>query len=338
MIEGEPGATIRGSGTGFGVTLDASLVDLGGFEITGFERGVYVQGGDVWLYDLDVHDNTCGAFCGAAAITSTGLLTITDVAVHHNRNNNTALGSPANAGLQLLAGATIDGLYVYENESAGTAGGLALSGTGTFHILDLHAEDNVATDTEERIRVLDLRGGDLTLARSTVRGNTSPARGPAIYLDAGVHEHELQNVLVADNAWGKGGGIELYTGALRLEQVTFAGNSAPQSEPGHVLRGFPGTTVTVHNSLVAGTADAVSVAGLSSSWSNWFGTSLFAAGTPNVVGANGNQAVDPQFQADYVLGDTSPLQDAGDPTTFDVDQSVAQPGCYGGPDPIVTIF
>jgi len=156
----------------------------------------------------------------------------------------------------------------------------------------------------------------------------------------------LTNVVVAGNqATDEYGGIQLYGSDATLTNVVVAGNTAGGEGGGLSLD--PDSSLNLDNSVVWGNS-ASSGGGIHCDACSatlqytdvWANTPEDFLGMVDPTGMDGNIAVAPDFldtsdpdpwNWDLHLALTSPLIDAGDPSTLDPDGSSSDIGAYGGP-------
>ena len=148
-------------------------------------------GGIASTFDAAITDTSISGNTGGGINNFSGTVTLTNSTVSGN-----SAGEHGGGGINNNSGTvTVTGSTISENTSALFGGGIT-------------------------------NGGAMTLANSTVRGNSATHGGGGIYQSGGAMT--LTNTTISGNSAsrGTGGGIHIHTGEVRLHESTISGNSA----------------------------------------------------------------------------------------------------------------
>jgi hypothetical protein len=206
------------SAAGSAVTLTDSTVS--GNSATGGGGGIR-NAGTMTVTDSTVSGNSAIAGSSAGGISNNGTLTLTDSTVSGNMAPTT--GGITNLGTLMLTESTVSG-----NTATNFGGaGIFNTGTGTATITRSTISGNTAVGSGGGGIV---NVGTLSLANSTVSGNSSNLDGGGIYnFDVGTTT--ITNSTISNNTAnldsdgvGDGGGISRSAGTVNLKDTILAGN------------------------------------------------------------------------------------------------------------------
>lgn len=132
-------------------------------------------------------------------------------------------------------------------KSATSNGGVAISSRADLTILD-----SVIRNNSGRNATIEMNGGDLTIRRSTISGNTTQLNASAFRL-GGESVALVERTTISGNTSGTGGPILVGVSnvddpLLTLRNSTIAGNTAP----GAMISSFAEGVTTVQSSTIAG--------------------------------------------------------------------------------------
>jgi len=239
---------------------------------------------------------------------------------------------------------------VVNNTTAGDGGGFNFvsSGVTLNHCEILHntAGGDGGAVHYEGVGVAEMQG-------VTYAGNSAGGNGGAIALD-NVGRQTMGGVRLYDNvAAGNGGAIYLTSSCeVTGGNITAVGNSATSGGfeyqetlcPNGVSYNdsWSSSVIAYNVGTAAGEGGVVSVLGddINRTFSDWYGNGTDFVGVDDVIGSDGNVAVEPAFiryapalpwgKWDLHLQSTSALFEAGDPHYLDADGSRIDMGGYSG--------
>jgi hypothetical protein len=310
--------------------------------------GVFVDEGTATLTNCTINNNSVLYYEGGGILVdSWGDATITDCTISGNSADGYDGGGCAIRynSAAVLSGCTITGnyasgngggLYVFQsvvtmsdmdinaNTSDGDGGGIYSYYLTTFDITDCLIYTNTSASDGggmySRHTTLSVSGSDLA-ANSATSGN-----GGGLYLDDGSTDSTttLTNCTITDNSTAlNGGGLYNLNAPATLTNCTISGNDS--NTGGGLYNGNLAVTTLRNCVLWADIASEEVVKGtgiVTVTYSDIQGDTTWAG--------IGNMNTDPMFvdslSGDYALQTGSPVIDAGDPTMFDPDGSIADMG------------
>jgi CSLREA domain-containing protein len=243
VILGNHGSISGGGIANYGA-LTLMRVDIS--ENTAYTGGGIINLGFLAITDSLFSDNRNESFSSpnddrgtGGAIHNLGTLTVTKTIFDSNRaGSGGAIYNEFKVGVFAVPVATLTEVRLTGNSATGLGGGLSSYGGGA-----------VANN-----------GGVLSLARSTIDGNSSGGAGGGILNDNGTVTITASSIY-SNAAAGSGGGIynlnqEFAQGVITLSNSTLSGNSAVQSGGGIFNDRFGATTSLSHVTVANNIADA----------------------------------------------------------------------------------
>jgi hypothetical protein len=244
------------------------------------------------------------------------------------------------------ASPTLTHLWIDDNHALSRGGGLFLVG-GMPELDNVRFTDNQADDYGGGIATY--QDSNPRVKHTLISGNWANYDGGGVW-SQGMGGSHLDNVVITDNMAEQGYGGGIYASdynAPVLDHVVIDGNEAGEDGGGIAFRTST-WPMSVSNSVIlfndADAGGAVSVVGgdVELSYCDIYANSPTDwDGMDSPVGTDGNLQQNPAFADvldldpanwDHHLNHTSPLIDAGDPSTIDPDGSRADIGPYGGPE------
>jgi len=183
-----------------------------------------------------------GAGGNGGGVSANGALTIERSLVTGNRS-----GSGGVAGAVISCG----GMFCYSFAgNAGDGGGVIVT-DGSLNLVATTVQGNQSPDWAGGVYCH--HNSTCTIRDTTIVGNSAGFRGGGLTVTGASTTATVTNTTVSGNTVsavnGMGGGVSGFSGALLLEFVTVAGNSASASGAGGVERSL--ATLTMRNSIVA---------------------------------------------------------------------------------------
>jgi len=226
----QPGtAILQSSQTATGwhrvLVINAGKVELSGINIA-YGGGLSINGGNVQLYNCNIHSNT--ATSGGGAYIDDGIVTFTDCSIYSNTADNTW--------------------------DAGRGGGVYIRyGTVTFN--DCNINSNTATDNAKGggAYILD---GTVTFNDCNINSNTARYEGGGAYINGGSVTFSSCNISSNTASMGSGGGLRVYDGAVMLSFCNIYTNTATNAGGGASIS--HAAKVTSFNSKMYGNTGALS--------------------------------------------------------------------------------
>jgi hypothetical protein len=279
---------------------------------TGVDGGGILNDGTLTLSDSTVEGNTAAIIGGGISNHATGMLTINNSSVIHNQSDSVG-GGIYNAG----GAVTITDSNMSDNTAGFAGGGVSaasgiISGTGSVTI----ARSTISGNTAVRGGGIIAGSGPVIVMDSTIVGNTATADGGGVVnFNGGPGTNTrmiISNSTISGNSALMGGGISNAVNApfptlLTVTSSTISGNTG--SSAGGGIFNHPSGTVTIGNTILAGNTSSASPdmsGSLDSQGHNLIGDGTGGSGFANtdLVGTS-TSPIDPKL---------GPLQDNGGPT------------------------
>ncbi len=225
--------------------------------------GIYIHDGELTVTGSALTDNV--ALYGGAIATHLSSTSIVDGIIERNRSRGGGGGiAVADGGLQIAHSS------VAANSAQKSGGGLSLVGVyGT--IRDVSISANFAGTNGGGLRWsrsmsdFGVGNGEIDIVDSALSGNRAVERGGGIYSDAR-DIHVANSTFDNNRAGGNGGALYADKGGTKLTHVTIAHNAALNG--GGIYSRQP-NTLTLRNSLIAGSRGGDCVGGLAGNSGNW---------------------------------------------------------------------
>jgi CSLREA domain-containing protein len=197
--------------------------------------GVYLSSGTTATMTRATISGNSGAFAGGVYVfgspASPSTLTVTDTTIAQNVVTN--VGSGGGGGIE-FNGATTGTMnrVIVSGNSAQSGGGIVVAGSA----------GSPAT---------------LTLADSSIAQNVSASTGGGVYVVGGSNATAtISRTTISGNSANQGGGVTSF-GTVNLSNATISGNTSTGSA-GAIVKGGPGTAVTLVNVTIASNSSALS--------------------------------------------------------------------------------
>jgi fibronectin-binding autotransporter adhesin len=257
--------TISGAGA------SSTIIDGGKVLLGSPDRILQIGGASsaptVIISGVTLQNGNPGNVGGAIMVSKSPSVTLQDCEIANNEG--TFGGGVSFTGVSLSLGSlTITRCDIHDNESVGSAGGVALDFGTTLTISDSNISHNTAASSGGGF----WSGGQgaVTITNSTIDNNSADAPGGgAFFLTSTVTDLFLSGTSVSGNASADNGGgfVSSATGAITLSDVTIDDNHA-DGGVGGAFRLDDGTTLTISgNSSISRNVSSLSAGGFFTSTS-----------------------------------------------------------------------
>jgi parallel beta-helix repeat protein len=234
-----------GSVVTFGWLNTGSVID--GFQITGGQHGVYINGAYPTIKNSKIHNNdaTLANMTNGGGIYNTGgssFITVDNVEIYDNKAN-TGAGVVLNSGQ-----GNFSNLIVRNNSANSSAGGLFLQSTSNLSFTDVEIRDNSAGFRGAGIYFNSC--GSITFDRCIISGNTSLAPGGGWFANNATSSPTFENCIIANNTGTLGGAFYLNNANTTLINSTLVGNHATGIAGGLVYTQGSTSSASIRNSII----------------------------------------------------------------------------------------